>query len=161
MPNPHVYLDVEWSNGDYLTEAKLDQMQENNDYVRYEAAFNTVLTYPDERVGSSAAGNIRLEIEINGVSLGNSGSYTSSTSYVWRTVTNVDISSESEGLNQLSVVAADSSSAKAAATCQFYRGLDAAYISAWAYIKLTAGTPAYASLLQVTAITHRLNEATW
>ena len=65
------WLDVEWSNGDYLTEAKLDTMQANADHVREEVNNHNIcpiMWYEGDQVMGNDS--ITLDIKIDTTPVG-------------------------------------------------------------------------------------------
>lgn len=121
------YSDVEWSNGDYLTELKLDTMQGNTDHVREEGNYKGVcpiMFYEGDQ--ASSVGSVTLDIEIDTTTVGAQQSGTGSKGQA-----DLDISSFSTGLHILHVTLSGS-------TYEFYdrfvKTADLDRLSYWCFL---------------------------
>lgn len=139
-----------FSNGQYLTATELNQMDANDDHVRAEAGFKTLVTCIKTRavtgdVAETAISRIYADTTpLTGVTLG-TGS---------KTKTNLDISGLSVGMHELTIKLGDYTEGveRGAMSFQFYKTEDMDYLSVY-YAVVDAGDTTVEAK-NVTAIGH-------
>lgn len=144
MANPNTWYDVEWTNGDTLTEEKLDRMMGDSDFMRYEAGFKTICTFGQSKTNPSAADDVAVFIdstEITGFSGSGDGPYKKQ---------DYDITGLSEGIHTLTVEL----DGVVYAECRFFVTVDMNYVTIW-YEKSYDASDSELYLKWLTAITSR------
>lgn len=139
-----------FSNGDYLTETELNQMDANDDHVRAEAGFKTLATCIETQavtgdVAETAISRVYADTTpLAGVTLGSGA----------KTKTNLDISGLSVGVHDLAIKLGDYTEGveRTAMTFKFYKTDDMDYLSV--YYTVADGGDATVKATNVTAIGH-------
>ena len=147
------YSDVEWSNGDVLTEAKLDTMQGNSDHLRDEVNFKHIGGGTDIRLVPYQYTYTSIIVKIDSITIGTG-----------LTIENYDISGYSIGSHTLSVemlFEKGSFDKTVSVEVPFYKTSDVGYISLWAdYTVSDSGASGVLATVIKNAILHR-ETVTW
>jgi hypothetical protein len=144
------FTEVSWSNGDYITEVKLDQMIENDLYVREKAAYKYIANdSADKEVERSGGAFSTVSISVGGTISGTD--ITSTGSHVEE----IDISSLTDD-NIYTVSLTITGATVDTKAFRFYKTEDLSYLTVWVFTSTrTSGPDTFDKMSSVSIIGHR------
>ena len=142
------YSDVEWANGQTITEAKLDTMQGNTDHVREEVNYTEIHIAFWESLDETVSNSVYLDLEIDTTTVGAQQAGAGD-----KHQADLDISGFSEGVHSLVVTLTPTGHVF---TLRFVKTSDLEFLSYWATIgHRTQGLNYWKQLEDFTVILHR------
>ena len=126
------FTEVSWSNGETITETKMDQMVASDVHVREEVNYyHLVADACDRTVINSGSGTLSLQLQIDGTGYGGTASSTGN-----HNESDIDISAVSTGIHVARFVLTNTGSGGnlTGPSYRFYKSADMTYLSWWASV---------------------------